>query len=158
MAVQINGARKCQEYSVKQTSITSEGRNAGKCFKKRYVYTRMRLLSLLTCVSMHILLLRLILPHGFYFVGLHQAPDTFKITKAILCAGLLEGGKDACWGDSGGPLIAKGETDASDIVFGLTSFGEGCAQPATPGGYANVRKYSRWIQRKVRQHSKFVNE
>ncbi|CAG0883141.1 unnamed protein product [Cyprideis torosa] len=51
----------------------------------------------------------------------------FKIGRGQICAGFREGGKDACKGDSGGPLyIRKG---GIDYLVGITSFGEGCAQP-----------------------------
>lgn len=34
---------------------------------------------------------------------------------------------DTCSGDSGGPLFIKGATAADDVVYGLTSWGQGCA-------------------------------
>ncbi|XP_062416283.1 serine protease 27-like [Pungitius pungitius] len=66
-----------------------------------------------------------------------------QITDNVICAGLREGGKDACQGDSGGPMVTK---DGSIWVqSGIVSFGEGCARPNTPGGYARVSQYQEWI-------------
>uniref|UniRef100_A0A182Q2D3 trypsin n=1 Tax=Anopheles farauti TaxID=69004 RepID=A0A182Q2D3_9DIPT len=45
------------------------------------------------------------------------------ITRRMLCAGYAEGGRDACEGDSGGPLLCRG------IQAGITSWGVGCAKP-----------------------------
>lgn len=70
----------------------------------------------------------------------------YKITDAVICAGDAKGKKDACQGDSGGPLLVKGKTLAEDTVYGITSFGEGCARKGVPGGYTNVAKYYDWIQ------------
>ncbi len=64
------------------------------------------------------------------------------ITPRMLCAGLPGGGRDSCFGDSGGPLVVdRGDPAAppSDYVLaGLVSFGEGCAQPESPGVYASI--------------------
>ncbi|XP_070619996.1 snake venom serine protease-like isoform X2 [Erythrolamprus reginae] len=59
----------------------------------------------------------------------------------ILCAGKLEGGKDSCKGDSGGPLICGGE------IQGIVSWGRyPCAQVLEPGIYTKVFDYMDWIQ------------
>ncbi|XP_033254608.1 trypsin eta [Drosophila miranda] len=71
-----------------------------------------------------------------------QCQDTYywrPISEAMLCAGLPEGGKDACQGDSGGPLVVNNQ------LFGIVSWGEGCACPNTPGVYANVAHFKNWI-------------
>ncbi len=63
------------------------------------------------------------------------------ITSRMLCAGAPEGGRDSCFGDSGGPLLVGGPPGGppSDYVLaGLVSFGEGCAQTESPGVYASI--------------------
>ena len=65
----------------------------------------------------------------------------------MVCAGFTEGGKDSCQGDSGGPLVVpRSSNDASAIIYGVVSFGVGCAKPKNPGVYARVAKYLDWIQ------------
>ena len=53
------------------------------------------------------------------------------------CAGYHEGGKDACIGDSGGPLICVSEDD-QPVLWGITSQGIKCAEKNAPGVYTRV--------------------
>uniref|UniRef100_A0A1L8D674 BATXSVSP6 n=1 Tax=Bothrops atrox TaxID=8725 RepID=A0A1L8D674_BOTAT len=63
------------------------------------------------------------------------------VTSRTLCAGIMEGGKSSCDGDSGGPLICNGE------LQGIVSWGgDICAQPREPGHYTKVYDYLPWIQ------------
>jgi len=63
------------------------------------------------------------------------------VRSAMVCAGLPEGGVDACAGDSGGPLFVKDETDLVPWLVGIVSFGAGCARPNTPGVYTRVSDF-----------------
>ncbi|KAL1386837.1 hypothetical protein pipiens_012767 [Culex pipiens pipiens] len=63
-----------------------------------------------------------------------------RVTDSMICAGDLEhGGVDACFGDSGGPMVADG------VLVGVVSWGKGCAQPGAVGVYSNVAVVRDWI-------------
>ncbi|XP_050962415.1 trypsin-3 [Labeo rohita] len=71
--------------------------------------------------------------------------EAFKgiITSNMLCAGLNEGGKDSCQGDSGGAMVNK--NDSLWIQSGIVSFGKDCGLPKYPGVYTRVSQYQSWI-------------
>lgn len=64
-----------------------------------------------------------------------------------LCAGVYDGGIDACDGDSGGPL--QTQYGGLFTVQGIVSFGEGCARRKVPGVYTDVSYYRSWIDRQI---------
>ena len=55
----------------------------------------------------------------------------------MICAGVENGGMDACVGDSGGPLIQQIRNEF--VQVGVVSFGSGCARADKPGIYSRVR-------------------
>ena len=76
------------------------------------------------------------------------------LTPNMLCAGIKEGGRDSCSGDSGGPLFVKDGNDLTQI--GVVSWGEGPLDAAAPCGHANaygvytrLSNYTDWIKSKT---------
>lgn len=65
---------------------------------------------------------------------------TAVITDNMFCSGILDvGGKGPCYGDSGGPVFYD------NIVIGVVSWGEGCANKTTPAVNVAVSSYTDWI-------------
>ena len=57
-----------------------------------------------------------------------------NITSRMVCAGVPEGGKGSCYGDSGGALVPT----KSGKEVGIVSWAWGCAQKKFPTVFANV--------------------
>jgi len=73
-------------------------------------------------------------------------------TESILCAG-GEFGKDACAGDSGGPLTWFDDTENKVKLVGVVSFGNSCENAhlrPRPGAYSKVTQALSWIYRFVK--------
>lgn len=66
------------------------------------------------------------------------------IDETMICAGYTEGGKDSCYGDSGGPLMVKDDAGGW-LQVGVVSSGEGCALPDAYGIYARTPFFVDWI-------------
>lgn len=63
--------------------------------------------------------------------------------RTMFCAGLPEGGRDACRGDSGGPFVVDGR------LVGVVSFGAGCGRAQAPGVYTKLSHYAAEIEAHV---------
>jgi secreted trypsin-like serine protease len=63
-----------------------------------------------------------------------RADDSYR-ADSMVCAGHPEGGKDACEGDSGGPMIVRGR------LAGVVSYGRGCARAGQVGIYTRLATY-----------------
>ncbi|XP_053349501.1 complement component 1, r subcomponent [Clarias gariepinus] len=67
------------------------------------------------------------------------------LTENMFCAGLPEGGKDTCQGDSGSGFVMKND----DVFYaaGIVSWGIDCGKPGRYGVYTHVARYTDWIQK-----------
>lgn len=76
-----------------------------------------------------------------------------EITENMFCAGYLDGSKDACKGDSGGPHATKFQ--GTWYLTGIVSWGVGCAAKGQVGVYTRVSQYTEWLYRLMssKEHS-----
>ena len=89
-------------------------------------------------------------------VNLNSLYTPSEITTNMICAGdLIDGGEDSCQGDSGGPMIIQySDSDDTAIIYGVVSWGKGCAQQNGPGMYARVSNYKSWIKTNMNKQNK----
>ncbi|BFZ16376.1 hypothetical protein BsWGS_19415 [Bradybaena similaris] len=84
------------------------------------------------------------------------SPDKCKelyktsITDRMFCAGYIERPIDSCSGDSGGPVAFK--SGGSYRLYGIVSWGQGCAQINKPGVYTRVPILVPWILQIMKQY------
>ncbi|XP_039384126.1 serine protease 55 [Mauremys reevesii] len=82
-----------------------------------------------------------------------------ELTENMLCAGSAEGGKDACQGDGGGPLVCTYGDVMKWFALGIVSWGEGCREKQHPGMYTFIFNYLEWIQAETAREGKpFIPE
>lgn len=84
-----------------------------------------------------------------------QKAFNYHIHDTQVCAGSKEGGADSCAGDSGGPLLCPrigADGQKKWMVYGVTSYGEGCGEKRKFGIYTKVRKYIDWITNVVTRY------
>ena len=78
--------------------------------------------------------------------------SNYNVTDHMICAG---GKRDACKGDSGGPLTcAKNGTDGQQrYLCGIVSWGVDCTDISNrqyPSVYTDVSKYGKWVGKHTR--------
>ena len=79
--------------------------------------------------------------------SLCNQPNSYNgeiVEENMLCAGDMQGIKDSCMGDSGGPLLYYDED--GPLQVGVTSWGKGCGLPNKPGVYSRVSSAYGWIR------------
>jgi secreted trypsin-like serine protease len=76
------------------------------------------------------------------------------LTPNMLCAGVQSGARDACNGDSGGPLFTV--KDGKPVQVGIVSWGEGpmdegaaCGHANAYGIYTRLAHYTDWVKSKM---------
>ena len=75
------------------------------------------------------------------------------LDDSSLAAGYAKGGKDACDGDSGGPLFTFDASQNKNVLVGVVSFGDGCAQANKYGIYAKVSEGYAWITQTMSENT-----
>ncbi|CAG9578683.1 unnamed protein product [Danaus chrysippus] len=97
--------------------------------------------EILQHVSVNIINHRLCIDRYEYLRSLPGMGAWPSVTPEMMCTGILDvGGKDACEGDSGGPVIHGG-----NVLVGITSWGFECAHRTYPGVNVRVSSYTDWI-------------
>jgi secreted trypsin-like serine protease len=78
-----------------------------------------------------------------------NSPESYNgsITENQLCAGFINGGRDSCTGDSGGPLFIQVNNTFQQIA--VVSFGEGCGKHNKYGVYTYLPMHLGWISQYV---------
>ncbi|XP_012645082.1 mannan-binding lectin serine protease 1 isoform X3 [Microcebus murinus] len=69
-----------------------------------------------------------------------------KVTRDMICAGEKEGGKDACAGDSGGPMVTLDRERGHWYLVGTVSWGVDCGKKDRYGVYSYIHHHKGWIQ------------
>ncbi len=73
-----------------------------------------------------------------------------SLTNNMFCAGVPEGGKDTCLGDSGGPFALR--DDGQFWAAGIVSWGVDCGQQGTYRVFTRISNYLDWIKKTMREN------
>lgn len=75
--------------------------------------------------------------------------DRRDINANMLCAAAPRFDRDTCQGDSGGGMTVTSANGRGQVLAGITSWGNGCAQTHYPAVYTRVARYDQWIKNRM---------
>lgn len=89
----------------------------------------------------------LLLTADLDFVPFLQCLNAYKnfgrtVTNRTLCATQHGRGRDACQGDTGGPLVLKG----TNTLVGIVARGNGCGNRISPGEYTDMYQLRNFVR------------
>ncbi|XP_034029542.1 uncharacterized protein LOC117513470 [Thalassophryne amazonica] len=79
-----------------------------------------------------------------------RSPNIPGLTGNMFCAGMADGKKDSCQGDSGSPFAIS--ENGRYWAAGIVSWGIGCAQSGRYGVYTRVVNYLNWIDKTMNEN------
>lgn len=94
------------------------------------------------------------LPDALQVIVIKTLPDSacvthgYVMTRGDLCAGGTPG-KQACSGDSGGPMVMQAR-DRRWILVGIVSRGQDCGKAGAPSVYSDIAFFKDWITAQIR--------
>lgn len=75
--------------------------------------------------------------------------DPRDLSANMLCAAAPRFDRDTCQGDSGSGMTVTAADGRGQVLAGITSWGNGCAQPNYPAVYTRVARYDQWIRNRM---------
>lgn len=72
-----------------------------------------------------------------------------NLSGEIICAGVIRGGRDACTGDEGGPLMFFNEVKGQWLQAGIVAdepYSIACGAPGVPRRYTSVASHLDWVE------------
>lgn len=76
----------------------------------------------------------------------YKSDSSLPWVRGFICTSLYLGGKDACAGDSGGPMVTTDKEGDQWYLVGVVSWGEDCGKKDRYGVYSYIYPNKDWIQ------------
>ncbi|KAM4702888.1 mannan-binding lectin serine protease 2 [Rhinophrynus dorsalis] len=86
------------------------------------------------------------------YLKMSSSKNQYIVTENMICAGLEEGKKDSCAGDSGGALAFMDVQSKKWFIEGIVSWGKECGVAGQYGVYTKVSNYVDWIENVIQKN------